>query len=148
MMGNNENYNAEYEDFLGKLFDRESMIVNMTGGAIVPMSHPDFYKDRVDISVSKQYGRIDGFIKVEQNEYKVTPEKVTKLEKLLQDNFSNLLEVAKKQTTEMYEGVSEELIIKFGSIMIMISSTNATNTTDCNFIENFRKAIISVLTTD
>ena len=46
----------------------------------------------------------------------------------------------------MYDGVSNELKIKMGSIFIMLSEFNVTNEEDYNYLNKFEESIINIIT--
>ena len=133
------------EKYIQKLFDKNSFFLEIYSGAVLPMNHPNYYNGRKEISLNRSYNNIHSTIKIEKNDYSISNDVFNKVEEIVKTNFDKLLEVAKRQSNEMYDGIIDSLNIKVGSILIMLSSSNATNEEDFNYINLFINQIVDLL---
>lgn len=139
------NDNELNEKYIQKLFDKNSFFLEIYSGAVLPMNHPNYYNGRKEISLNKSYNNIHCTVKIEKNDYSISNDVFNRVEEIVKNNFDKLLEVAKRQSNEMYDGIIDSLNIKVGSILIMLSSSNATNEEDFNYINLFINQIVDLL---
>ena len=122
-----EEFNRKNEMFVRDLTSKESFVFSWHAGAVLPISHPKYYDGRINVEIRKIYNDSFGNINFEKDEYQVSDDIVTKLYNYVENNIEKLVKLALNQTTEMYEGVSDRLSIKFKSVYISLSRLNATS---------------------
>lgn len=138
---NNENAREIYNILYNKSF----FIVKWNEGAVLPLDHPNYYDGRINIKIIKDYDNTSGNINIRKEEYNITNEKVEALYEYIENNIDRITSIALKQNTETYAGVADDLNIKYKSLYISISGTNATNEEDYNEISNIKNNIKNIL---
>lgn len=135
---NNEIYNI--------LYNKSFFMINWNEGAVLPLNHPNYYDGRINIKIIKDYDNTTGNINIEKEEYNITSDKVDTLYEYIENNINKITNIALKQNTETYAGVADNLNIKYKSIYISLSGTNATCEEDYNEINNIKNDIKNILT--
>lgn len=136
-----EEFNKKNEMFVRDLTSKESFVLSWHAGAVLPISHPKYYNGRINVEIRKIYNNSFGNINFEKDEYQVSNEIVNKLYSYVENNIEKLVKLALNQTTEMYEGVSDNLSIKFKSIYISLSRLNAASEEEKNEIYKIKEEI-------
>ena len=134
------------EKYNKHVFNPDSFILEIYEGAVIPMHHPHYYKDRKNIELYKCYRDIHSTVEIEKSTYFISYDTFNKVEKFVRDNFDTLVEIAKREKLEHIEGVDDRIIVKVDAILIIIDVYNTTNKEDFNYLTLFKKQIIDMLT--
>lgn len=146
---NNENVAQEIdrknEIFIRELMSKESFMLDWYAGAVVPKNHPRYYDGRIEVSIRKVFNSSYGDISFGKDKYQVTDEVVNNLYNYIEMNIDKLIKISLNQSTEMYEGVSDSLRIKYKSIYISISGINASSEEEKNEIYKIKEDIKNII---
>ena len=134
------------EKYNKQIFNKDSFILKIDEGAVIPMHHPHYYNNRKNIELYKCYRDIHSTVEIEKSTYFISYDTFNKVEKFVRDNFDTLVEIAKRQENEDYEGGYNRIIVKVDAILIIIDAYNTTNKEDFNYINLFKKQIVDMLT--
>lgn len=146
---NNENIIQEIDRknarFISDLMNKNCFMIDWYKGAVIPKTHPKYYDGRINIEIRKIYNNSFGNINFEKDEYQVSDDIVNELYNYIEQNIEKLIKLALNQTTEMYEGVSDSLSIKFKSVYISLSELNTMSDEEKNIINNIKKDIKEII---
>jgi len=141
-----EELNELNETFISDLTSKESFVISWHAGAVLPVFHPEYYNGRIDVEIRKISNNSYGNINFEKDEYQVSDDIVNKLYNYVENNIQKLIELALSQTTEMYVGRFDNLLIKFKSIYISLSELNTTSDEEkieiAKIKEDFKKIML------
>ena len=140
-----EKYIKEMEKLERRIFSKDCFYLEIRSGAVLPIEHPRYYDGRVDITIDEQFNNSHCFAKIQKDEYTVDREQLTKIKQLVRQKFDILIEIAKKQTTEMYDGTYNTILIKINSILLNLSLDNVKNDDDYNTLSDLKKSIMSII---
>lgn len=147
---NNENIiediNRKNEIFIGDLMNKNCFMVDWFEGAVLPKTHPRYYDGRIEVNIRKVFNNFYGNINFGKEEYQISNEIVEKLYNYIETNINRLIKVSLNQNTEMYDGVSDSLFIKFKSIYVNISGLNATSEEEKKEINKIKEDIKDIIT--
>ena len=121
----NFNIDQKNEIFIRELMNKDSFMFDWYAGAVIPKHHPRYYDGRIEVNIRKVFNSSYGNINFGRDEYQVNDEIVNNLYNYIETNIDKLIKISLNQSTEMYEGVSDSLRIKYKSICISISEINA-----------------------
>lgn len=136
---------TEDERFVELVTNKDSFFVEIHSGAVLPIDHPNYYNGRIDISLCREFKNIECNAQIEKERYLVSDNTFSMIENYIKENLDKLINIAKNQTSEMYEGVSENIYIKCGSILLLISSTNVKNQEDFNCLGELIQNIFNMI---
>lgn len=142
---NNEDFNKKNEIFIRELTNKGSFMINWFEGSILPIDHPKYYDGRIEVIIRKEFNNSYGKISFGRNEYQISDEIVNKLYNYVENNIEKLFKISLNQNTTMYEGGNESLSIKYNSIYITISRTNASSESEKDEIESIKNDIKNIL---
>lgn len=134
------------EKYNKRIFNKDSFILKIDEGAVIPIHHPHYYNNRKNIELYKCYRDIHSAVEIEKSTYFISYDTFNKVEKFIRDNFDTLVEIAKRQENKNYEGGYNRIIVKVDAILIIIDAYNTTNKEDFNYINLFKKQIVDMLT--
>ena len=149
MMGSPREYRREnelktIEDFQERLYDKGSFFMEIRSGAVIPVFSPNYY-NKTEISLIEEYNSIRCNVLINKNEYSVNDKQFSEIKQLVKDNLDKLIQVAERQTNDTIDGTYNAILIKIGSILLNISSQNATSDDDYKFINEFKEKILNIL---
>ena len=140
-----ELYIEELKKLEKKLDSKECFFIKIKNGLVLPQFHKNYYNG-VDINIVHWFGnKIDTKVRIGVEEYSVSKEQVSEIENIVRENLDHLINVAKGQSIDEYEGGHDSLFIKIGALLLEISSMNVTVEEDLKFINEFEEKIINVL---
>ena len=139
-----EKERLELENLVDTLFDKDSFFLELFSGAVIPVTHPNYYNNRLEIKLIESNILNEQIAKIEGTTYEITNEKNETIKKVLIDNFSNLINIALKQGTEMFVGGGTTLNIKIKSVHIMIDCNNVNND-DKEFVNFIIEKIVNII---
>ena len=139
-----ENEDLELENLIDSLYDKEGFILEIFSGAVLPITHPNYYDNRLSIRLVQSADVNITTAEIEKDTYKVSKEKIETIKKYLSENFDRLIEIALKQGTEMYVGGETSLIIKIKSVHIMIDCNNII-VDDAAFVDSVIEKIVTII---
>lgn len=146
---NNENVAQEIdrknEIFIRELMSKESFMLDWYAGAVVPKNHPRYYDGRIEVNIRRFFNSSYGNINFGKDKYQVTDEVVNNLYNYIETNIDKLIKISLNQSTEMYEGVSDSLRIKYKSIYISISGINASSEEEKIEIAKIKEEIKNII---
>lgn len=146
---NNENVIQEIdkknEIFIRDLMNKNCFMIDWHEGAVIPKTHPRFYDGRIEVSIRKSFNNSYGNISFGKDEYQVSDEVVDKLYNYVETNIDRLIKISLNQNTEMYEGVSDNVFIKFKSIYVSLSGLNTTSEEEKNTIKNIKNDLKNII---
>lgn len=149
MINNNENViediNRKNELFIRELMNKDSFMLDWYSGAVLPKHHPRYYDGRIEVNIRKSFNSSYGSINFGKDEYEVTDEVVNNLYNYIETNIDKLIKLSLNQSTEMYEGVSDSLRIKFKSVYVSISGINASTEEEKNEINKIKDDIKNII---
>ena len=140
-----EELNRKNEMFVSDLISKESFVFSWNSGAVLPVFHPNYYNGRINIKIRKIYNNCSGNINFEKDEYLVSDDTVNRLYNYVENNMERLIKLALNQTTEMYDGVVDNLSIKFKSVYISLSKFNAISEEDKNEISKVKDDVKKIV---
>ena len=140
--------NRKNELFIEELMNKDSFMLDWYAGAVVPKHHPRYYDGRIEVNIRKVFNDVYGNINFGKDEYKVTDEAVSNLYNYVETNIDKLIKISLNQSTEMYVGGNDSLWIKYKSICISISGTNAFSEEEKNEIYKINEEIKNIICID
>lgn len=141
-----DDYNKKNEIFIRELMNKSSFMLDWYAGAVVPKHHPRYYDGRIEVNIRKVFNNSYGNVSFGKDEYQISDEIINNLYNYIENNINKLIKLSLNQTTEMYEGVSDCLRIKYKSIYISISRINAISDEEKSEIENIKFEIKKIIT--
>ncbi len=142
------NVDQKNEIFIRELMNKDSFMFDWYAGAVIPKHHPRYYDGRIEVNIRKVFNSSYGNINFGRDEYQVNDEVVNNLYNYIETNIDKLIKISLNQSTEMYEGVSDSLRIKYKSIYISISEINAISDEEKEEIRNIKEDLKAILITE
>lgn len=136
----------ENEIFINRLMNKGSFMVDWYAGTVLPKTHPRYYDDRIEVNIIKVFDNFYGKIQFGKEEYQVSDEIINILYQYVESNIDKLIKISLNQNIEMYDGGGESLRIKYKSIYMDISETNASSEEEKQEIYNIKNDIKNILT--
>lgn len=140
-----EEYIEEMEEIEQIMFSKDCFFLEIRSGAVLPIEHPKYYDGRIDITIDEQFNELNSSIKIQKDEYTIDREQLSKIKALIKKQFDDLIEISKKQTTEMHVGDYNTILIKINSILLNLSLDNVTSEDDLNILNNLKNDIMSII---
>ncbi|MBR2712625.1 MAG: hypothetical protein IKE73_02825 [Bacilli bacterium] len=144
----NFNVDQRNEIFIRELMNKDSFMFDWYAGAVIPKHHPRYYDGRIEVNIRKVFNSSYGNINFGRDKYQVNDEVVNNLYNYIETNIDKLIKISLNQSTEMYEGVSDSLRIKYKSIYISISEINAISDEEKEEIRNIKEDLKAILITE
>ena len=133
------------EIFISELMNKNSFMLDWYAGAVLPKHHPKYYDGRIEVNIRKVFNSSYGNISFDKDEYQITDKLVDNLYNYIDTNINKLIKLSLNQSTEMYEGISDSLSIKYKSIYILISEVNATSEEERSEISKIKADIKNII---
>ena len=131
--------------FIRDIMNKNCFMIEWYEGAVIPITHPRYYEGRIEVSIRKAFNNSYGNISFGKDKYQVSNEVVDKLYNYVETNIHKLIQISLNQNTEMYDGVSDNLFIKFKSIYVSLSGLNTTSEDEKNIINNIKNDIKNII---
>ncbi|MGN1268284.1 MAG: hypothetical protein ACI4U0_02115 [Candidatus Aphodocola sp.] len=147
---NNNNENQYYSgidnyDLIDVLLSKNSFYLDIFKGVVLPVNHPDYYKNHTDLKILKiSDDVINASANINGINHELDSNKISTIEKLLTGKLQNLLTICENQSNINYFGGSNNLIVKIKGIIINIDILNI-NDNDKLIIDDIVNEIISIL---
>ena len=131
--------------FIRDIMNKNCFMIEWYEGAVIPITHPRYYEGRIEVSIRKAFNNSYGNISFGKDKYQVSNEVVDKLYNYVETNIHKLIQISLNQNTEMYDGVTDNLFIKFKSIYVSLSGLNTTSEDEKNIINNIKNDIKNII---
>lgn len=137
--------NKKNEIFIRKLYNKSSFIIEWNEGAVLPTNHPNFYKNRTNVSIYHSNNELSGNINFEKKEYKINEIIFNEIYDYIEKNFLKLINISLNQNDDYMMGVSSTLSIKYKTIYLTISGLNINDEKEFDEFNNFKNDLKSIL---
>lgn len=128
-----------------KLYSKDCFFIEIKSGAVYPKYHSKYYGG-VEIDLVRLFGNTtDSKVRIGTEEYSVNNDQFKEIEELVKDSLTNLIDIAKRQSIDEYEGGYNSIFIKIGTILLKLSSMNTTTEADSEYLNGFETKIINIL---
>ena len=128
-----------------KLYSKDCFFIEIKSGAVYPKFHSKYYNG-VKIDLVRWFGNTtDSKVRIGTEEYSVNNDQFKEIENLVKDSLTDLIDIAKRQSTDEYEGGYNSIFIKVGAMLLKLSSMNATTEEDLKYLNEFETKIINIL---
>lgn len=141
---NEKDNDLECDDIIDILYDKNSFMLKLFSGSVLPVTHPNYYDKRISISLIQSKIANTFSIEIEKDTYKISKEKISEIKSILWNNFPDLINFALKQGNETFVGGGTSLIIKMNSVTIIID-TNNINDDDKIFVSSIIEKIVNII---
>ena len=123
-----DDIDEESEKFINMINNKGVFHLSIFSGAVVPITNPRYYDGRKEIILDKDivYNHIyNAKVEIGREKYSINDVAIDKIIDYINDNLNKLIQIAINQNNKMYDGDSDSINIKVGSILIMLSPLNA-----------------------
>lgn len=128
-----------------RLYSKDCFFLEIRSGAVLPIEHPHYYDNRLNVLIDEQFNNLNSTINIQKEDYKINREQLSKIKSLIKDKFDILIELAKKQTTEIYDGTYNRISVKINSVFLNLSLDNVTSEDDYNILTDLKKNILGII---
>ena len=112
------------------------------------MHNPNYYKNRINIKFIKDFNNYQLLIEIEDKKYEISNSVINNIEKLIVENFDNLINISKNQSmsTNLVES-NNNWTIKYGTIMLKINYEELIES-DKNYLNILYNNILNIIKID
>lgn len=133
------------EQYIQCIFNNDSFLIEINKGVVLPIHHPDYYKDRITIKIIRNFNEYFHLIEIGKNKYEINSNIINNIEKIISENFDRFINIAREQNNSSFViGGTYSWTIKCGSITLKINY-DSLNDSDKQFLnslyDNIKKEI-------
>lgn len=139
-----EEYEERRKFFEERIYDKTCFFIEINSGAVIPIFNPNYY-NRVEISLSYDYRTPQNKVLIHNKEYSIKEEQFKRIQQMVEENFSKLIEITKNQKPNDIAGTYNTIRIKLGSIFLDISEYSVSSEEEQKYLIEFEEQIINIL---
>ena len=148
----NNNYkeimNKANEEFVEMATDKDLFSLSIHRGKVVPMTDPRYYDGYVMIKIKKDFTNNmehENKVEIEKDTYTIDNETIDRIIDYTTNNLDRLINITLNQGSEVFVGGSNNIIIKYKSILLFLDTFNAKNNEDREFLEKYIEDILNII---